>query len=86
LYCDADVLLLDEPTRGIDVGSKAEIYRRIGELARAGKAVLLASNYLPELLGVCDTIAVMHRGRLKESRPRIEWTEAELMREATGVA
>jgi ribose transport system ATP-binding protein len=86
LYCDADVLLLDEPTRGIDVGSKAEIYRRIGELARAGKAVLLASNYLPELLGVCDTIAVMHRGRLRPSRPRIEWTEAELMREATGVA
>jgi ribose transport system ATP-binding protein len=86
LYCDADVLLLDEPTRGIDVGSKAEIYRRIGELARAGKAVLLASNYLPELLGVCDTIAVMHRGRLGPARPRIEWTEAELMREATGVA
>jgi ribose transport system ATP-binding protein len=86
LYCDADVLLLDEPTRGIDVGSKAEIYRRIGELARAGKAVLLASNYLPELLGVCDTLAVMHRGRLGPARPVSAWTEAELMREATGVA
>jgi ribose transport system ATP-binding protein len=86
LYCDADVLLLDEPTRGIDVGSKAEIYRRIGELARAGKAVLLASNYLPELLGVCDTLAVMHRGRLGSARPVSAWTEAELMREATGVA
>jgi ribose transport system ATP-binding protein len=86
LYCEADVLLLDDPTRGIDVGSKAEIYRRIGELARVGKAVLLASNYLPELLGVCDTIAVMHRGRLGPSRPVSEWTEAALMREATGVA
>jgi ribose transport system ATP-binding protein len=86
LYCDADVLLLDEPTRGIDVGSKAEIYRRIGELARAGKAVLLASNYLPELLGVCDTLAVMHRGRLGPARPVSAWSESELMREATGVA
>lgn len=86
LYCDADVLLLDEPTRGIDVGSKAEIYRRIGELARAGKAVLLASNYLPELLGVCDTLAVMYRGRLGPARPVSAWNEAELMREATGAA
>jgi len=52
LHHDVDVLLLDEPTRGIDVGSKAEIYRVIDELACQGKAVLLVSSYLPELLGV----------------------------------
>ena len=64
LHQDADVLLLDEPTRGVDVGSKAEIYRLIGELAAQGKAVLFVSSYLPELLGVCDRLAVMTRGRL----------------------
>ena len=68
------MLLLDEPTRGIDVGDKAEIYRLIGELARAGKAVLFVSSYLPELLGVCDRIAVMSRGRLGRRRARREWT------------
>jgi ribose transport system ATP-binding protein len=83
LHCDADVLLLDEPTRGVDVGSKAEIYRLIGELARAGKAVLLVSSYLPELLGVCDRIAVMHRGRLGPARAAAEWTEQAVMEEAT---
>ena len=50
LHQEADVLLLDEPTRGIDVGSKAEIYRLIGELAAQGKAILMVSSYLPELL------------------------------------
>jgi ribose transport system ATP-binding protein len=83
LHCDADVLLLDEPTRGIDVGSKAEIYRLIGERARAGKAVLMVSSYLPELLGVCDRIAVMHRGRLGAARATSEWTEQAVMEEAT---
>ena len=86
LHCDADVLLLDEPTRGIDVGSKAEIYRLIGELAARGKAVLLCSSYLPELLGVCDRVAVMHRGRLGPARPVVELSEAAIMREATGSA
>ena len=62
LHQEADVLLLDEPTRGIDVGSKAEIYRLIGELAAAGKAVLMVSSYLPELMGICDRIAVMTPG------------------------
>jgi ribose transport system ATP-binding protein len=86
LCSDAELLLLDEPTRGIDVGSKAEIHRLIGELARDGKAVLLVSSHLPELLGMCDRIAVMRRGQLGEARPRSGWSEAELMREATGVA
>jgi ribose transport system ATP-binding protein len=82
----ARIFLLDEPTRGIDVGSKAQIYELIGELAAAGKAVLLVSSYLPELLGLCDTIGVMCRGELAAVRPRTQWTEAEIMRVATGSA
>src|SRR5581483_71682 len=54
LHQDPQVLLLDEPTRGIDIGSKADIYREIRRLAEAGKSILMVSSYLPELLGVCD--------------------------------
>jgi ribose transport system ATP-binding protein len=84
LHQQADVLLLDEPTRGIDVGSKAEIYRMIGVLAAQQKAVLMVSSYLPELLGVCDRIAVMSRGVLSASRPTSDWTEHAIMEVATG--
>lgn len=83
LHHDVDVLLLDEPTRGIDVGSKAEIYRLIDELACAGKAVLMVSSYLPELLGVCDRIAVMSKGWLHPARPVSEIDEHAIMLEAT---
>ena len=82
----ARIFLLDEPTRGIDVGSKAQIYELIGALAREGKAVILVSSYLPELLGLCDTIGVMCRGELVAIRPRAAWSEAEIMRVATGSA
>jgi len=84
LHQRADVLLLDEPTRGVDVGSKAEIYRLIGEQAAEGKAILMVSSYLPELFGVCDRIAVMARGVLGEARPTSAWTEAGVIAEATG--
>jgi len=84
LHQGADVLLLDEPTRGIDVGSKADIYALIGELAAQGKAILWISSYLPELLGVSDTLAVMHRGRLSPKRPVEEWTPEAIMAVATG--
>jgi ribose transport system ATP-binding protein len=84
LHADVDVLLLDEPTRGIDVGSTAQIYRLIDELAARGKAVLLISSYLPELLGVCDRIAVMSRGRMSETREREQWDERQLMAAAIG--
>lgn len=89
LHHDVDVLILDEPTRGIDVASKAEIYRLIDELVSVGerdrrKAVLLVSSYLPELLGVCDRIAVMSRGRLGPARPVEEWTEHSLLMDASG--
>ena len=84
LHQQADVLLLDEPTRGVDVGSKAEIYRLVGDLAASGKAVLLVSSYLPELFGVCDCLAVMTRGRLSPVRPTVEWTPESVMAVATG--
>jgi ribose transport system ATP-binding protein len=79
LDADSEVLILDEPTRGIDVGSKAEIYALIDQLAASGKAVLLISSYLPELLGVCDRIAVMARGVLSEPIAVQDTSEADLM-------
>jgi ribose transport system ATP-binding protein len=84
LHQEADILLLDEPTRGVDIGSKAEIYRLIGELAAQGKAILFVSSYLPELLGVCDRLAVMTRGRLSEARPVAQWSAEQIMTAATG--
>ena len=84
LHHNVDVLLLDEPTRGIDVGSKEGIYRLIDEAALAGKAVLMVSSYLPELLGACDRIAVMRRGLLGEARPVADVNQESLMREAVG--
>jgi ribose transport system ATP-binding protein len=84
LYHDVDVLVLDEPTRGIDVSSKAQIYALIDALVGRShgarpKAVLLVSSYLPELLGVCDRVATMFRGRLQAARPVSELNEPDLM-------
>jgi ribose transport system ATP-binding protein len=88
LHHDVDVLLLDEPTRGIDVGSKAQIYALLDALVADGaerpRAILLVSSYLPELLGLCDRIAVMRRGRLGPPRPAEGLTEHQLMMDATG--
>jgi ribose transport system ATP-binding protein len=84
LHHDVDVLLLDEPTRGIDVGAKARIYALIDELATQGRAILLVSSHVPELLGVCDRVAVMCRGRLGPARPVGEIDEHSLMQEAIG--
>jgi len=88
---DVDVFLLDEPTRGIDVAAKAMIYRLIDSLAtgspaekRPPKAVLMVSSYLPELLGVCDRVAVMCRGRLGTTHRVEEMDEHKLMQEAVG--
>ncbi len=86
LHHGADVLLLDEPTRGIDVSSTAQIARLVDELATRGKAVLLVSSWLPELLAMADRIAVMHRGRLMPARPATECDEASLLRQAVGAA
>lgn len=84
LYHQARVLLLDEPTRGIDVGSKASIYGRIGRAASQGKSVVLVSSYIPELLGVCDRIAVCCRGEIVAVKPVSEWTEHGLVAAAIG--
>jgi ribose transport system ATP-binding protein len=82
LYHDVDVLLLDEPTRGIDVAAKARIYSLVDDLAARGRAILLVSSHLPELLGVCDRVAVMCRGRLGPARPVGEIDERSVMQEA----
>ena len=84
LHQDADVFLLDEPTRGIDVGTKAEIYRLIGEAAAHGKSIIFVSSYFTELLAVCDRVAVMARGRLRDVRPANNWTEETILRCAIG--
>jgi len=91
LHHDVDVLLLDEPTKGVDVASKAQIYGLIDELAAGNKpegreprAVLMISSYLPELLGICDRVAVMSRGTLGEARRTEDWDEHQLLLEATG--
>ncbi len=84
LHHDARILLLDEPTRGIDVGSKTQIYRLMGQLAAQGRSVVFVSSYLPELLGVCDTIGVMRRGTMAEVRPVDRWTEHEIITAAVG--
>jgi len=82
LHHGVDLLLLDEPTRGIDVGSKRQIYEQIDKLAGNGKAVIIVSSYLPELLGICDRIAVMNRGRLSVAKKVSEATEHSIMLDA----
>lgn len=84
LHQESDILLLDEPTRGIDIGSKALVYEVIARCAEQEKAVLLVSSYLPELFGMCDRLAVMCRGRLTPARPAGEWTPESVMCAAIG--
>jgi ribose transport system ATP-binding protein len=84
LHHDVDVLLLDEPTRGIDVRSRTEIHRLIDELCDKGKAVLMISSHLDELLATCDRLQVMRRGVLGVSRPAAGLSERELLGEAAG--
>jgi len=79
IFTDPDVLILDEPTRGIDVGAKYEIYTIINRLADEGKAVLLISSELPELLGLCDRIYTLSAGRITGEVPRAEATQEGLM-------
>ncbi|TXK39939.1 sugar ABC transporter ATP-binding protein [Nonomuraea sp. C10] len=80
------VLIVDEPTRGIDVGTKAEVHRLLSELAGQGIAVLMISSDLPEVLGMADRVLVMHEGRIAAEIPRAEATEESVMSAATGRA
>lgn len=82
LLTDPAVLILDEPTRGIDIGVKAEFYEAISDLAAGGRAILLISSELPELLALCDRILVMAEGRLTASFTRAEATQEAIMRAA----
>ena len=83
LLSEPDILILDEPTRGIDVGAKAEIHTLITNLAAKGKAIILVSSELPEILGMCDRIAVMREGKLTGIVERKEATQEVVMKYAT---
>ena len=84
LATEPKVLIVDEPTRGIDVGTKAEVHRLLSELAGRGVAVLMISSELPEVLGMADRVLVMHEGRLTGELSRAEADEEAVMRAATG--
>ena len=83
IFAGPEVLILDEPTRGIDVGAKYEIYTVIDRLAAEGKAVVFISSELPELLGMCDRIYTMAAGRLTGEFSRAEASQEALMRQMT---
>src|SRR6185436_18033380 len=75
------VMLLEEPTRGVDIGARAEIYQRLRDLCRAGLGIVVSSSDTAEILGLSDTIATFYRGRLTSIRLQSEWTEDALVRE-----
>lgn len=83
LAADSDLFIFDEPTRGIDVGAKSDIYKIMRELAENGKGVLVVSSELPELLAICDRIAVFHEGNLNGLFTSEEVTEEKIMAKAT---
>ncbi len=85
LETDARVLFFDEPTRGIDVGAKAELFKVIGELAADGRAIVLISSYLPELTNMCDRIVVLRDGRTVGEFNRTDFDEERIMALASGV-
>ena len=84
LACGADIILFDEPTRGIDVGAKQEIYELMVQLCQEGKGILMISSEMPELLGMSDRILVMREGRLEGEFSRAEATEEKLLSLAAG--
>ena len=79
IFASPDVLILDEPTRGIDVGAKYEIYTIINQLANEGKCVIMISSELPEILGISDRIYIMNRGRIVGEMPTSEATQVGIM-------
>ena len=79
LLQNSDVFFLDEPTRGVDVGAKAEIYRLIGEMVKAGKTVIVISSDLPEILGICDRILVINQGKIAADIPRAGATQERIL-------
>ncbi len=85
MAAESELFILDEPTRGIDVGAKREIYERIAELAEEGKGIIVISSELPELLGLCDRIIVMHHGKITGELDHAAANEQNVMALATGL-
>lgn len=84
LATESDILIIDEPTRGIDVGAKVEIYKLINELTKAGNTVLMVSSELPEILGMSDRVYIMHEGKISGELNRNEATQERILHFATG--
>ena len=81
-----DILIMDEPTRGIDVGAKSEIHRMMGELVKAGKAVIMISSEMPEVMGMSDRIIVLHEGDLTGELKRDEFSQERILELAAGLS
>ena len=79
------VLIIDEPTRGIDVGAKKEIYDVLNELKATGKAIIMISSDMPEILGICDRILIMHEGEISGELNREEASQEAIMKYAVGI-
>jgi len=84
LCTKAKVFIFDEPTRGIDVGAKVEVYRLMNELVENGAIVIMISSELPEILGMCDRVLVMREGKITADLPIGEATQERIMKAATG--
>lgn len=84
LMMDPDIIVFDEPTRGIDVGAKTEIYKLVSALAEQGTAIIFISSEMPEILGMCDRIIVLHEGRISGEQDRVNATQEGLLTLATG--
>ena len=85
MLCDPEVMILDEPTRGIDIGAKFEIYKLMTEIVKEDKAVIMVSSELPELIGMCDRIYVMCQGRISGCINKEEFSQETIMKHATGL-
>ena len=84
LFCDSKILIFDEPTRGIDVGTKYAIYELIGALAREGRGIIMISSDLPEIMGLTDRILVLHEGNLAATLTTAQTTPREVLNYAAG--
>jgi ABC-type sugar transport system ATPase subunit len=82
---EPEVIIFDEPTRGVDVGARAEIYQKLREFASLGAGIIMISSDLPELIGMCDRILVMHHGRITGEVLREEFSEELILSYAAGL-
>jgi ABC-type sugar transport system ATPase subunit len=82
---DPQVIIFDEPTRGVDVGARAEIYQKLRDFAKAGTGVIIISSDLPELIGMCDRILIMHEGRISSELSHQDFSEERIMAHAAGI-